>query len=63
MANLREGGNKIVSSSSNSDQMSEVSKNKANKAYLDEDLNSNLAFDSDIEFDSNIESDSDIKSM
>ena len=56
MANLREWGNKIAITSSNSDQMSEVSEGKANKAYLDKDLDNNLAFDSDIESESNIKS-------
>lgn len=62
MANLRERDNKIASASSNNDQMSEVSKSEAKKAYLDENLDSNLAFDSNIESDFNIEFDSDIES-
>ena len=62
MANLKERSNEIAITSSNSDQMSEVSEGKANKAYLDKNLNSNLALDSDIRSDSNIESDFDIES-
>ena len=56
MANLREEGNKNASASSNIDQMLEVLEDKANKAYLDENLDSNLGFDSDIESDFDIES-------
>lgn len=42
--------------------MSEKSKSKANKVYLNQNLKNNLVSDSNIESDINIESDFDIKS-
>lgn len=53
IVNIRKGSNKIANASSNCDQMSELSENKANKAYLDKNLNKNLTFDSNIKSDSN----------
>ena len=55
MANLREGDNKIAITNSNNNQILEVLESEANKAYLDNDLDSNLAFDSDIKSNSDIE--------
>lgn len=41
MASFREGGNIIANTSFNGDQMSEVLEGKANKVFLDKNLNNN----------------------